>query len=98
MAKRRKRRAAAALRVVSDLFDLPAELLTLLPRVSLAGRGDMFVENHQGIVECTSRRIRFATKIGIVTVKGDELILKHFGVERIAIHGVIDSVEYAQTT
>lgn len=95
---RKKRRTGKLIKAVTDMFDLPAELLTNLPRISIAGREDLFVENHQGIIECTLKRIRFATNIGTVVVKGDELVLKHFGVERIAIHGCIDTVEYAERT
>ncbi len=76
------------------MFDLPPDLLMGLPRISLAGREDMFVENHQGIIECTKKCIRFQTSAGVVRVTGDELELKHVGAERIVIHGGIDCVEY----
>ena len=90
----RKRDTKALLRAVTDIFDLPPDLLMGLPRISLAGREDMFVENHRGIIECTQTRIRFQTNAGIVKVTGTELELKHVGAERIAIHGGIDSVEF----
>jgi sporulation protein YqfC len=76
------------------MFDLPAELLMGLPRISLAGRDDMFVENHQGIIECTQKRIRFQTSAGIIKVTGEKLVLKHVGAERLAIHGGIAAVEF----
>ncbi len=90
----RKRNTKALLRAVTDMFDLPPDLLMGLPRISLAGREDMFVENHRGIIECTQKRIRFQTSAGIVIVTGAELVLKHVGAERIAIHGGIDTVEF----
>ncbi len=90
----RKRDTKALLRAVTDMFDLPPDLLMGLPRISLAGREDMFVENHQGIIECTQKRIRFQTSAGIVIVTGAELVLKHVGAERVAIHGGIDCVEF----
>ena len=90
----RKKDTKAILRAVTDMFDLPPDLLMGLPRISLAGREDMFVENHQGIIECTQKRIRFQTSAGIVKVTGTELELKHVGAERIAIHGGIESVEF----
>lgn len=90
----RKKNADALLRAVTDMFDLPAELLTGLPRISMAGREDMFVENHKGLIECTQKRIRFQTSAGAVKVTGEGLSLKHVGSERLAIHGGIDAVEF----
>ncbi len=90
----RKRNTKALLRAVTDMFDLPPDLLMGLPRISMAGREDMFVENHQGVIECTQKRIRFQTSAGLVKVTGEELVLKHVGAERIAIHGVIGAVEF----
>ncbi len=76
------------------MFDLPPDLLMGLPRISMAGREDMFVENHQGVIECTQKRIRFQTSAGVVKVTGEKLVVKHIGAERIAIHGVIGAVEF----
>ena len=90
----RKKKTDALLRAVTDMFDLPAELLTGLPRISLAGREDMFVENHKGIIECTQKRIRFQTSAGIIKVTGEALVLRHVGAERLVIHGGIDAVEF----
>ncbi len=90
----RKRDTKALLRAVTDMFDLPPDLLMGLPRISMAGREDMFVENHQGVIECTKKRIRFQTSAGIVKVTGEELELKFIGAERIAIRGGIDAVEF----
>ncbi len=90
----RKRYTKALLRAVTDMFDLPPDLLMSLPRISMAGREDMFVENHQGVIECSQKRIRFQTSAGVVKVTGEELVLKHVGAERIAIHGIIGVVEF----
>ena len=91
---RKRKHANAVLRTVTDLFDLPSELLAGLPRISMAGREDLFVENHQGIIECMQTRIRFQTNAGAVRITGTDLVLKHMGAERLAIHGGIEAVEF----
>lgn len=81
---------------ISDLFDLPEELLLDVPQIRVSGKEYVFVDNHKGIVEYQNTRIRLDTSAGTLLIKGDGLVLKQLGMERLTIHGVIHAVEYAQ--
>lgn len=79
---------------ISDLFDLPEELLINVPQVRISGCEYVFVDNHQGIVEYTMGRVRLRTACGVLLVEGCGLELRQMGGERLTIHGDIKGIQY----
>ena len=95
MAKKKKHKRLKTLgRRVMQSLDLPEEALGGLPKVTLLGRENMLVENHQGIFEYAADRIRLITTEGILCIGGEELRMKELSVERLYISGRIDTAGY----
>ena len=63
-------------------------------RVTLLDNTHAFIENHQGIVEYTTRRVCIRARQINVTVSGEGLILERLGREDVVIRGDIAQVQY----
>ena len=78
---------------IAHYLELPKELVMGLPRITVLGDIQMIVENHRGIVEYTTERVRIGTGIGELRVTGTGLALRTIFPEEIAVDGKIHSIE-----
>ncbi|WZL74634.1 sporulation protein YqfC [Clostridiaceae bacterium 35-E11] len=81
---------------VSDLLELPKDIMLDLPRVTLLGNLQVYIENHKGIIEYSKNRIRINTKNGIFRITGKDLLIKTIITEEIIICGVIDTMGFVE--
>ncbi len=63
-----------------------------LPRATLEGRSRVLIENHTGIIEFSSEKLRLASKLGEITVAGFDLGLAQVREKCLIVQGRIDSV------
>ncbi|MFZ5965917.1 MAG: sporulation protein YqfC [Bacillota bacterium] len=81
---------------ISELLELPKDIMLDLPRVTMVGNLQMFIENHKGIVEYSRTKIRLNTKNGIMRIIGKELLIKSIITEEIVICGKIENIEFVE--
>ena len=79
---------------VSEMFELPKDIMLNLPRISMIGNNQMLVENHRGVIEYTPQRIRLNSTIGVIRVEGQDMDLKNIAADDVMITGVIKHVEF----
>lgn len=79
---------------VTDMLELPKEVVLNLPMISMIGNEEMHVENYKGILEYDSERIRIYTGNGILKLEGRGLLLKAMTTEEIVVKGVILKIEF----
>ncbi len=79
---------------VSEMFELPKDIMLNLPRISMIGNNQMLVENHRGVIEYTPQRIRLNSTIGVIRVEGQDMDLKNIAVDDVMITGLIKHVEF----
>lgn len=79
---------------VSEILELPKDIILDLPKVTLIGNLQLYIENHKGIVEYGSLRIRINTNSGIIRVLGKNMVIKTIVTEEIVIVGEIESIEF----
>lgn len=82
--------AAAA----AERFDLPAESVSSLPRVSISGGTRTLIENHRGILEYSRELIEINGGRVLLRFRGENLDLLFMDDERIFINGRIISAEF----
>ncbi len=80
---------------LAHFLELPKELVMGLPRITVLGDIQMIVENHRGIIEYTTERVRIGTGIGELRVTGSGLTLRTIFPEEIAVDGKIRSIDLA---
>ncbi len=81
---------------IADLLELPRDIVLDLPKITMVGNLQLYIENHKGIIEYSTGMVRVNTKTGILVVTGAELVLRTIVVEEIIIVGRIDRVEFLQ--
>jgi len=81
---------------LSNMFDLPADVVLDLPRYMLVGNSSLLIENHEGILEYHETLIRIATKDGTVSVVGQGLELEQISTEEIMISGHISALKWPE--
>jgi sporulation protein YqfC len=83
-------------RKISDALDLPRDIILNIPRVTITGRIAVFLENHKGIVEYDSQSVKINTPVGIVSITGEDLLIKIIIADEITIEGRITAVEFEE--
>ena len=90
----RRKRLEDMKSAVSEMFELPREIMLNLPKISMIGSNQMLVENHKGVIEYTPQRIRVNSSIGVIRVQGNDMKLKNIAADDIMITGGIKSIEF----
>ena len=58
------------------ILDIPKELSTDIPKITVLGFEQILIENHKGILEYQDYYIRLNTCIGIININGFNLKLE----------------------
>lgn len=72
-------------------LDLPREVSSAVPRLTLVGRDELLLENHRGILAYSDREARFLTAEGAVKIEGESLILSEFTEDTAFVCGRLTS-------
>ena len=79
---------------IADTMRIPKDVVMDLPRVSVCGDREIYIENHKGLVEYTDSDIRIKMRGGIMRVSGVSLRIIVMEYDRIVINGVFKGVFY----
>lgn len=79
---------------MSELFELPKDIVMDIPKLTMIGYGDLLIENFKGIIEYDSERIRINTNCGIIKITGSGLGIKEITSEDLMVNGNISSLEF----
>lgn len=75
-------------------MDISPDLKVTQPTVTLIGNTFVKIENYLSIITYDSNLIKIKTKVKIIKITGDKLLLKYIEAEEIGIKGLIYSLEY----
>ncbi|KJS15226.1 MAG: sporulation protein [Peptococcaceae bacterium BRH_c4b] len=81
-------------RQMSDVLEIPSDVMLDLPKIVMVGNLQVFIENHRGIVEYTSETVRVNVSEYEVVVKGENLLLRNILPEEISVDGKITGVYF----
>lgn len=89
MKKKRKEESA-----LNRILEVPKEISTNEPKITIAGFKKMLIENYKVILEYQDIYIRVKTYIGIVNINGFNLRLGEMTSDDIVITGDIETVDF----
>ena len=95
MAKNNKNKITAK---VNKILDIPQEVSTNIPKITILGFEKMLVENYKSILEYQEFYIRISTHIGILNINGYELNLNEMTSDDLLITGKIDGIDFETIT
>ena len=76
------------------LLEMPEEITSNEPKLTIMGFSKMIIENYKGILEYQEFFIRINTYTGIININGFNLSLSEMTGEDIMVTGKIDSVDF----
>ncbi len=93
----RKQRKVKRQNRFEELLEIPKEISSEKPKLTLMGFEELLVENYKNILEYQDFYVRLSTHIGIININGFELNLNEMTNDDILITGKIESVDFERT-
>lgn len=76
----------------ADVLDLPQDVVFDLPRLTMIGDRQLYIENHRGVLHFSSEKLQLALPNGRLEVTGSGLVIRGIWSEEVFIEGVITNV------
>ena len=92
--KREERERESYLDTLSEQFQLPPDVLTCAPIVTITGKQKLCLENYQGIIEYTGDLIRIQTKHGRIHIEGKKLNIDYCTELEMHVTGYLTGIYY----
>lgn len=80
--------------MTSDALDLPKDVIFDLPRMTMIGNMQLYIENHKGIQHFSGDRLCLQLSVGSIEVTGKNLVIRAILSEEVFIEGTIEQVKY----
>ena len=81
-------------RKIDKILEIPREICSNNPKITIQGFDELIIENFKGILEYTENFVSINTYIGVISIVGIDLKLENMSDENIKIKGMIDSFEF----
>ncbi len=81
-------------RKVGDLLEMPVEVTSNLPKITISGFDEIIIENFVGILEYEEFFVRIKTHIGNVIINGFNMKLTQLNSEDIMVKGIISNINF----
>lgn len=78
---------------IESFLELPQEIISEVPKITLIGFNQILIENYKGIIEYDENYIRLSTAIGNIIIQGMDLNLNQITTDDIEVKGKIVSLE-----
>lgn len=84
-------------KLTADLLDLPEDIVFDLPRVTMIGNAQVYIENHRGVLHFSQERLSLAISFGELAVTGTDLIIRSIWPHEVIVEGSITGIQYTRT-
>ena len=78
---------------IDRLLEIPQEVYTDTPKLTITGFNEIIIENFKGILEYEDYYIRINTSLGIININGLELRLENMTNDDIKVSGKVESID-----
>lgn len=79
---------------INELLEIPKEVISNIPKVTMIGNEELLIENCQGVLEYEEFFIRVATSIGNININGFKLNLGKITEDNICVKGIIENIDF----
>jgi sporulation protein YqfC len=76
----------------ANVFEIPEDTMLNLPKITMMGNSQVFIENHMGVIEYTPQKLRIGVSFGEIEINGREFFLKNILSDELSLHGHIESI------
>ena len=81
-------------KAMAEFLDIPADIVLDMPKLTITGRNELYLENHKGIIEYTTVRMRINLSRGFLVVNGQILEIQALLPDEMKVVGDISSIKY----
>ena len=81
---------------INQFLDIPKEIGSNVPKITVVGFEELLIENYKGIIEYEDFFVRISTHIGNISINGFELNLNEMTEDDILVTGKIESVDFEE--
>ena len=81
-------------RKVGELLEMPVEVTSNLPKITISGFDEIIIENFEGILEYEEFFVRVKTHIGNVIINGFNMKITQLNSEDIMVKGIISNINF----
>lgn len=81
----------------NGVLDLPQDLLQDLPRITLIGNKELYIENHRGVLHFSSELLRLGLADGFLEIKGEQLSIRNIVGQELSVSGRIGEIRYIES-
>ncbi|WP_281888220.1 sporulation protein YqfC [Paenibacillus sp. YYML68] len=78
----------------AKLLDLPQDVAMDLPRITMIGNMQLYIENHRGVLHFSSDSLKLALSKGKLEVSGSNLVIREIMPDEVMIEGMIRDIQY----
>lgn len=78
---------------INKALELPKEIYTNEPKLTIVGFNELIIENYKGILEYEEYFVKLNTYIGSININGFNLNLEKMTEENLKITGKIESID-----
>ena len=79
---------------VSKFLEIPREVISNIPKITITGFDEVFIENFKGILEYEDFFARISTEIGNININGFNLKLDQMTDNDILVSGKIENIDF----
>ena len=94
---RKERKMKNKVNNINKMLEMPKEVYTNEPKITIIGFNEMIIENYKGILEYEEYYVKVNTYIGILNINGVNLKLEKMTEEELNIIGKIEKTELERT-
>ncbi len=80
---------------IAEMTEIPKDFMMDMPRVTILGNRELYVDNYKGLLEYSQETIRLATTNKTIIIKGTGLLITRIVEAAVFVGGNIMSVEFA---
>lgn len=81
-------------RITSHFLDLPQDVVFDLPRITMIGNMQLYIENHRGVLGFSNENLRLQLSVGELDVRGKDLVIRTILSEEVFVEGIIHDIQY----
>ncbi|MGE5704988.1 MAG: sporulation protein YqfC [Clostridia bacterium] len=78
------------------VLDIPQDVVLEVPRITMIGQLQMYIENHRGVLHFSESELRLLLTNGQLIVYGEQLVIRAILPEELLLEGRIGGVKYLQ--
>jgi sporulation protein YqfC len=79
----------------TDMLDLPQDVIFDLPRMTMIGNMQLYIENHRGVLHFSEEYLKLALTTGNIEIHGKHLSIRAILPEEVFVEGFIDEIKYS---